>query len=201
MTFRVSRNRPQASYKIVVIGVSMGGLKALPVVLSALPPEFPLPVAVVQHRDKDADDTLSHLLQKSCALPVAEVEDKDPILPGRVYLAPPGYHLLAEGDHFALSTEELVNYARPSIDVFFESAAEAYEGGVIGVILTGVNEDGAKGLAAIKTWGGEAIVQDPQTAASPEMPEAAIAATEVDKILPLEEIGPYLAKKVKDQRR
>ncbi|MFH1562896.1 MAG: chemotaxis protein CheB [Nitrospirota bacterium] len=199
--------------KILVIGASKGGLQALKTVLSALPAEFPLPVVVVQHREKEADEALSQLLQKVSALTVVEVEDKQPILPGQIYLAPGGYHLLIEANdcpplegvrgrknpipfssfHFALSTEEPVGYARPSIDVLFESAADTYGEGVIGVILTGTNQDGAKGLAAIKQAGGMAIVQDPKTAEADSMPKAAIAATEVDKILPLSEIGGFLA--------
>ncbi|MFH0774403.1 MAG: chemotaxis protein CheB [bacterium] len=210
--------------KIIVIGASKGGLQALKTVLSALPAEFPLPVVIVQHREKEADEALSQLLQKVSSLTVTEVEDKQPILPGQVFLAPGGYHLLIESDtlpptlspqpsfsspitdyrspdhlpfppcHFALSTAEPVKYSRPSVDVLFESAAEVYGEGVIGVILTGNNADGAQGLAAVKQAGGMTIVQEPRTAEADSMPKAAIAATEVDKILPLEEIGPFLAK-------
>lgn len=194
--------------KIIVIGSSKGGLAALKTVLSALPAEFPLPVVVVQHREKEADEALCQLLQKVSALTVVEAEDKQPILPAQVYLAPAGYHLLIESDlqplafspqptfpcHFALSTAEPVNYSRPSVDVLFESAAEVYGEGVIGVILTGTNTDGAKGLAAVKQAGGMAIVQDPETAEADRMPKAALAATNVDKILPLEETGVFLKK-------
>lgn len=197
MTPRASRLRPKASYEIVVIGASKGGLQALKTVLSSLSSDFTLPVIVIQHRDKKADESLNELLQKVSALPVEDVEDKYPIRPGRVYVAPADYHLLVEKGSFALSLDEPVQHARPSIDVGFESAAEVYGRGVIGVILTGANEDGAKGLAAIKRQGGLAIVQEPKTAESPRMPEAAIAATEVDKILPLEEIGPFLVGVVK----
>lgn len=181
------------AYELIVIGVSLGGLTALRKVLGALPKDFPIAVAVVKHRQCDADDTLVDLLQNITVLPVAEAEDKDPVRPGHIYLAPPDYHLLVEKGHFALSTEAPVWYARPSIDVLFESAADAYRKRVVGVILTGNNQDGAQGLAAIQRKGGLTVVQDPQTAEARAMPEAAIAAVVVDKILPLEEIGPFLA--------
>jgi two-component system chemotaxis response regulator CheB len=132
-------------------------------------------------------------LQRSSGLPVSEPDDKEPIARGRVYLAPRDYHLLIEGRHFALSTEAPVCYARPSIDVLFESAADAYGKDVIGVILTGKNRDGARGLAAIKKCGGLAVVEDPATAEAREMPEAALAATIVDRVLPLGGIALFLS--------
>jgi two-component system chemotaxis response regulator CheB len=123
---------------------------------------------------------------------VHDVEDKMVIEPRNVYIAPPDYHLLVERDSFALSVDERVQYARPSIDVLFESAAHAYGPGLIGIILTGANEDGAAGLATVKRRGGVAIVQDPGDAVRRTMPEAAIAATAADAILPLEEMGGFL---------
>ena len=181
---------PQSA--IIVIGASQGGLSALKILLATLPKDFPLPVVVALHRGKDSDNSLSEHLGKYTSLTVMETEDKEVIRPGHVYFAPGNYHLLVEGEHFALSTEETVNYARPSIDVLFESAAHDYGKGVIGIILTGANADGAQGLAVIKKSGGVAIVQDPATAESPSMPEAAIAATAVDKVLPVEEIAQFL---------
>jgi two-component system, chemotaxis family, protein-glutamate methylesterase/glutaminase len=181
-------------HKIVVVGISLGGLKALAVLLRGLPPDFMLPVAIVQHRHKDSDRSLDTFLQEYCALPISEVEDKVPIRPGHVYLAPADYHLLVERDGFALSTEAPVWYARPSIDVLFESAADAYGAFAVGVIMTGASQDGALGLAAIKARGGLAVVQEPATAECRVMPDAAIAATTVDCILPLEEIAPFLGK-------
>lgn len=180
-------------FEIVVMGLSSGGLHALEVLLPALPKDFPLPVALVQHRASASDASHVAQLQKHSALPVAEPEDKEAIRRGQVYVAPADYHLLVEGGHFALSTEAPVWHARPSIDVLFESAAAAYGEAVIGVLLTGANQDGAQGLAAIKRSGGLAVVQDPKTAQAPEMAKAAIAAAAVDTILPLEEIGPFLA--------
>lgn len=177
---------------LVAIGASLGGLKALQTILAALPAGFPAAVAVVQHREKGADDTLAGLLQEASALPVGEVQDKDPIEAGRVYLAPPDYHLLVEGDHFALSTEAPVAFARPSIDVLFESAADAWGSDVIGVLLTGANADGARGLKAIRGQGGLTAAQDPATAEAPAMPQAAIEAGAADRVLMLEEIGAFL---------
>lgn len=177
--------------ELVVVGTSYGGLSALQVVLPALAPDFPLPVVVVQHRGKDLDN-LCEFLQKHSALPLVEPNDKEAIAPGRVYLAPRDYHLLVERDGFALSTEAPVGYARPSINVLFESAADIYQDHMVGVILTGANADGARGLAKIKAYGGLCVVEDPASAESRGMPQAAIAATSVDAILPLQKIAPYL---------
>lgn len=180
------------SFKIVVIGTSLGGLSALQTVLGDLPSNFQLPIAIVQHRHRDSDDTLKAMIQQFVALPVREVEDKDEMVSGTVYLAPADYHLLVEPGYFALSTDEPVSYARPSIDVLFESAADIYGEQVIGVILTGANQDGMQGLKKIKARGGKTIVQEPSTAASPIMPAAAISAVAVDWILSLYEIAPLL---------
>lgn len=177
-------------FELVVIGASLGGLHALRVVLGALPKNYSLPVVIVQHRK--GEDILSALLATHCELPVSEAEDKEPLIGGHVYLAPSNYHLLVEAGHCALSTDEPVNYAQPSIDVLFESAADAYDDRVIGVILSGTGADGARGLAAIKRRGGLTITQDPATAEACAMPEAAIAAARVDAVLSLQEIGLFL---------
>lgn len=162
------------------------------VLLAALKAEFPLPIVIVQHRGSHLESGLSEFLRRSSKLPVKEPEDKEPIESGHAYLAPRDYHLLIESGSFALSTESPVAYARPSIDVLFEAAAEEYADRVIGVILTGANHDGARGLGKIKSRGGITIVESPASAACREMPEAAIAGTTVDWILPLPEIGPRL---------
>jgi two-component system chemotaxis response regulator CheB len=179
-------------YEIVVIGASYGGLSALQAMLPELAPEFPLPVVIAQHRKRDGDDGLCEFLRRRSRLPLTEPNDKDAVEGGRIYLAPRDYHLLIERSIFALSTESPVGFARPSIDVLFESAAEAYQKRAIGVILTGANRDGARGLAKIKSFGGLTIVEDPQSAESRSMPDAAIASTTVDRILPLKEIAPFL---------
>lgn len=179
-------------YQLVVAGASLGGFRALQVMLGGLSASFKLPIAVVQHRSVDSEELLSALLQRTSRLPVVDVEDKQPIQPNRVYVAPANYHLLVEAGHFALSVDGPVQFARPSIDVLFESAADAYGDEVIAVLLSGSNKDGARGIAAVKRRGGLTIAQDPASAESPAMPAAAIAAEKVDQILPLNEIATAL---------
>jgi two-component system chemotaxis response regulator CheB len=181
------------AFEIVVVGTSTGGLKALQTLLSGLP-DFPLPIVIVQHRGKDLESGLCEFLGQSSSLAVSEPEDKEPLVSGHVYLAARDYHLLIENGSFGLSTDPPVGFARPSIDVLFESAADEFHERTIGVILTGANRDGARGLAAIKSRGGSTIVEDPRFAACREMPEAAIALTTPDWILPLSEIAPQLIK-------
>lgn len=177
------------SCEIVIIGASLGGLDALKVLLGALSMSFHLPIVVVQHRSKDSDGTLTAILQRACVLPVSEANDKEPIVPGRLYLAPADYHLLVERGWFALCTSAPVHYARPSIDALFESAAEAYGASVVGIILTGTTEDGAAGAARVMARGGTMVAQDPATAEAPTMPAAAIAAANIKYILSLQEIA------------
>jgi two-component system chemotaxis response regulator CheB len=179
--------------QLICIGASWGGLHAVGRVLSDVADEVEQPIVIAQHRHPDTlEKTLAELLHLRTARPVLSVEDKMQIEPRHVYLAPPDYHLLVQRGSFSLSLDERVQYSRPSIDVLFESAAHAYGPGVIGVVLTGANEDGARGLATIKQRGGVAIIQDPAGAARRVMPDAAIAATVADAILPLEEIGKFL---------
>lgn len=181
--------------RLVVIGASWGGLHAVSRVLAGLPEDFPAPVLVVQHRGEDAGDLLAGLLDRAGPLPVREVEDKLGLQGGgRVVVAPPGYHVLVEADHFALSTDGQVRYSRPSIDVALESAADALGAGVIGVVLTGDNDDGAAGLAAVRRRGGMAIVQDPESAERRTMPDAACAAADPQVVAGLEAIAPLLVR-------
>jgi two-component system, chemotaxis family, protein-glutamate methylesterase/glutaminase len=177
---------------VVVVGTSLGGLSAMKVLLSGLPGGFRPPLVIVQHRSKAADDALVQLLRKQTSLAVSEPNDKDPLEAGHVYIAPVDYHLLVEPKSLALSTEAPVNYARPSIDVLFESAAETHGRGVVGVVLTGANEDGAIGAWRIKQRGGVVLVQDVASAEAAAMPAAAIAATNVDKVVPLAELPAVL---------
>lgn len=180
-------------YDLVCIGASWGGLKAIGQVLADLPAELDVPIAIAQHRHPDSQEgTLAELLQAESGRSVLEVEDKMAIEPDHVYLAPPNYHLLVERGSFALSVDERIQYARPSIDVLFETAAHAYGAGVIGIILTGANDDGAHGLARIKEAGGVAVIQDPLGAARRTMPDAAIATTAADAVLPLDDIGKFV---------
>jgi two-component system chemotaxis response regulator CheB len=176
---------------MIAVGASWGGLKALRAVAHGLPAHFRVPITFVQHRSKESG-TLRELLQDCTSLIVCEVEDKQPIMGGYIYLAPPDYHLLVDGDVFSLSVDEPVRYSRPSIDVFFESVADRFGKEAAGVVLTGANEDGAQGLRQIVARGGLAIVQDPRTAESPIMPRAALRAVPDARALPLERLPPYL---------
>jgi len=162
------------AYRVVVLGTSWGGLQALRCIGGALPADFPLPVVAVQHRHRDSDHLLQQLVQDRTAIRVSDVEDKEPMLPGHLYIAPPDYHLLIEGRHFALSLEAPVLFSRPSVDVLFESAAYAYGASLTGVVLSGANEDGAAGARTIRQHGGHVYVQEPKEALARTMPEAAI---------------------------
>jgi two-component system chemotaxis response regulator CheB len=180
------------AYELVVIGASLGGLDAVSKVLAALPERFPLPVVIAQHRAASpaADGDLSAIWQRHTSLSVGEAEDKSAIEPGHVYVAPADYHLMVEARGlFALSTEGPVLWARPSIDVLFESAAEVYGARVIGVILTGASADGSQGMRAIRERGGCALVQEPSAAECDVMPRAVLAATPVNHVLALAEMG------------
>jgi len=179
-------------FELIVIGCSMGGMHALQVIFEALPQEFCVPIAVVQHRYKTSNEGLPAFLRRHSKLDVVDTTDKEWIKPGTVYLAPANYHLLVERGELSLSVDEKVEYSRPSVDVLFESAAEAYGAGVVGIVLTGANADGARGAKRIKERGGMVIVQDPATAEAPAMPQAAIELARVDRILPLQRIGPFL---------
>jgi two-component system chemotaxis response regulator CheB len=181
---------------IVVVGASWGGLQALTTLVRGFPKEFPLPIVLIQHRSRDSTSALAELLQDATKLCVCEAEDKAPVVPGHVHIAPPDYHLLIDGGAFALSTEAPYRYSRPSIDVTFESASIAFDGTAIGVVLTGANQDGADGLRRIVKHGGTAIVQDPETAESPTMPRAALAAVPTATVLRIEDIPPHLVRLV-----
>jgi two-component system chemotaxis response regulator CheB len=184
-----------ADYGMVVIGASWGGLVALERVLGALPRNLDAPIAVAQHRSAgDGSGGLAALLGRYSQLPVHDAEDKHPIEPGHVYLAPPDYHLLVEHDGFALSVDDAVQHSRPSIDVLFESAADVWRDRLVGIVLTGANEDGAHGLARIKRVGGYTVVQNPVEAERPEMPRAALRACEPDSVVGLAAIAPLLVK-------
>jgi len=181
------------SYEMIAIGASWGGLQAVSTLLFGLSADVDAAIVVAQHRGPTSSGGgLEALLQRHAGRPVSEPHDKDTIERGHVYLAPADYHLLVEDGHFALSIDSRVQYARPSIDVLFESVAEAYRERAIGIVLTGANEDGAAGLAAIKERGGVAVVQDPATAERRTMPDAALAATGADAVLPLAEIPNFL---------
>jgi two-component system chemotaxis response regulator CheB len=182
-----------SGFELICVGASWGGLEAVGRFLSDIPDEIEVPIVIAQHRHHTTvAATLVELLQLRIKRPVQDVEDKMPIERSNVYICPPDYHVLVERGSLALSVDERVQFARPSIDVLFESAAHAYGPGVIGIILTGSNQDGAAGLALVKLRGGVAVIQDPRSAVRRTMPDAAIAATAADAILPLEEIGKFV---------
>lgn len=159
--------------EVVVIGGSSGSIPVIKGIIEALPADFAIPIVVIIHRLKNVESTLKAIL--SDTREIREPEDKEPILKGNIYLAPQNYHLLMEADHtFSMDYSELVNYSRPSIDVSFMSLADIYNSGVLGIVLTGANNDGAQGLKQILANGGRGIVQDPTTAEYPLMPQEAI---------------------------
>jgi two-component system chemotaxis response regulator CheB len=177
---------------IVVLGASWGGLAAVGEVLSGLPRDFPAPIVVVQHRSRHAENLLARLLQDCTQLRVVDVEDKEPLEPQSVYVAPANYHVMVEKGYLSLTTDPLVRHSRPSIDVMFTSAADAYRDKTVGVVLTGANDDGASGLRYIIDRGGHALVQDPETAESRTMPVAALKAVPEAEIVPLKAIAKRL---------
>ena len=182
-------------YEAIVIGTSSGGMNALKSILSALPVDFTIPIIIVQHISPRSDNYWIKLLNNKSKLFLKEADEKEKIEHGKVYIAPPNYHLMIERNKtFSLTIDERVNYSRPSIDVLFESAAEAYKNKLIGIILTGSNNDGTKGIKRIKEYGGLIIAQDPETAESSYMPASAIATNQPDYILSLEEITALLIK-------
>lgn len=177
----------------VVMGVSAGGFKALHRILPILYADFPLPIMVVQHRKPDEEAYFIQSLENKCLLHVQEVIDKMKILPGNIYIAPGGYHLLVEKDlTLSLSVDPPVCHCRPSIDVLFESAAEAFASRLVGIIMTGANSDGSNGIKVIKSLGGITIAQNPETADINYMPLSAIKTGAVDHILHLDEITQFL---------
>jgi two-component system chemotaxis response regulator CheB len=182
-------------YEAIVIGVSSGGMNALKIIFSALPVDFNTPIIIVQHLGAHSDSQWIKLLNEKSLLDIKEADEKENVEKGKIYIAPPNYHLLIEKDKtFSLTIDERVSFARPSIDVLFESAAEAYKNKLIGIVLTGSNNDGTEGIKRIKECGGLAIIQDPKTAESPYMPKSAIAAILPDYILSLENIVELLIK-------
>jgi two-component system chemotaxis response regulator CheB len=180
--------------ELVIIGASWGGLHAVGEILSGLPEDFPAPVLIVQHRAEDAEDILAGLLDRRGPLSVLDADDKAELVAGCIRVAPPGYHVLVERGHVELSTEGSVQFSRPSIDVALETAARAYRDGLVGVVLTGANDDGAFGLAEVRRHGGMAIVQDPASAERRTMPDAAIAAADPQMVSALEDIAPLLVR-------
>jgi two-component system chemotaxis response regulator CheB len=180
-------------YKAVVIGTSAGGLIALSMLLEKLPFNYPVPIIVVQHRSKEPRELLEEILQNKCTMRIKQADEKETIESGFIYVAPPDYHLLIESDFtFSLAADEAVHYSRPSIDVLFESAASVYKNQLVGIILTGANSDGAKGISTIAENGGLTIAQRPDEALFPAMPLASIETKKVALVFTLSEIQSFL---------
>jgi two-component system chemotaxis response regulator CheB len=177
---------------IIAVGASLGGLTATRVLLAGLPASLDCAVVLVQHRGPDMSGRLVELLRSHSRLPVSEPDDKEPIQPGHVYVAPSSYHLLVERAFFSLSLDAPVWFARPSIDVLFESVADSYGPSAVAVMLTCASEDGAAGAHAVKRAGGLVLVQDPAMAEAPEGLRAVLARTPVDDVLPVERLAARL---------
>ncbi|OGU35262.1 MAG: glutamate methylesterase [Ignavibacteria bacterium GWB2_35_6b] len=175
------------------MGSSAGGLEVMIKLLSELPQNFQLPFIIVQHRAKDERQLLEEVIQVRCKITVKQADEKEKIKPGTVYFAPADYHLLVEADmSFSLNSDMYVNYSRPSIDVLFETASEVYRDGLLGIILTGSNSDGAQGIKTIRMNGGTTIAQNPQYSLHPFMPQAAINTGSIQYILKVDEIKAFL---------
>jgi two-component system, chemotaxis family, protein-glutamate methylesterase/glutaminase len=183
----------QGRVDAVVIGASAGGIEALNVLLPALLQYLRPPVFIVVHLPRDQPSMLADIFSKKCAVPVREAQDKETVASGTVYFAPTNYHLLIDrGPQLTLSADDLVHHSRPSVDVLFESAADIYKNRLLGVILTGANEDGASGLAAVHDAGGVTVVQRPDTARAPNMALSALKLRPADWVLTLDEIAAML---------
>ena len=182
-------------YNIVAIGGSAGSFDVLMKIVAELPEKTHASFIIVVHRKNSPDTILAQLLSIKTTLPVKEVEDKDVLKPGCIYIASPDYHLLIEDKHqFSLDSSEKINYSRPSIDVTFECVAEVFRSAAIGVLLSGANADGAVGLQKIKEYGGYTIAQDPSSADVGYMPQQAIDTGNVDAILHADEIAAFIKK-------
>lgn len=190
---RTVKKTAATAFDVLGIGASWGGVEELCKLVAALPRDWSVPVVIVQHQHPYSGTALERILGKLTSLVVHDVEDKDTIQPGHIYIAPANYHLLVEQDKsFSLSIEAPVNFSRPSIDVTFNGLAKVFQRRCIGLVMTGANNDGAEGIKKIKAEGGYVMVQSPESAEAPVMPEAAIATGVVDVILPPEAIVPHL---------
>jgi two-component system chemotaxis response regulator CheB len=182
-------------FKAIVIGASAGGIDAMLIILSAIPADFQLPIVLILHLPSGAESRLPELVAHHAKISAKEAFDKEKLERGVIYIAPSNYHLLIDPDRcFSLSAEEPLNYSRPSIDILFQSAADAFGEELVGVLLTGANEDGVQGLKAIQRQGGYTLVQDPKTAVARTMPDAALKSMRPDGLMTLNEIGDFLAK-------
>ncbi|AXY73413.1 chemotaxis protein CheB [Paraflavitalea soli] len=179
--------------QLIVIGGSAGSLDVILKLIPALHPRLPVAIIIVTHRKPSNDEILVDLLNAKSTWPVKEAEEKEPVEPNTIYIAPTDYHLLLEKDHtFSLDVSEKVNYSRPSIDITFESAAEAYGPSLLGILLSGANADGVDGMKSIKSHGGTCLVQDPDSADVDYMPRQAVEQVQVDKVLPADQLAGFI---------
>lgn len=194
------KNDGSIKYKAIVVGVSTGGVAALKILLGGLPSDFSIPILVVTHIAPDSDDGLAVLLNTFCPIRVKEADEQEVMLPGTVYLCPANYHLLVEqSGYLSLSIDPPVNFARPSVDILFESASNVYGSALIGIVLTGAGYDGSKGLLKIKNSGGLAIVQEPSDAEMDSMPKSALSLLKADYVVQLKEMPDLLMRLVREK--
>lgn len=190
------------AYEVIVIGCSLGGLAATKTLLSGISEECKVPIVLIQHREQRAETTMDYvlrnMLRRFTVRSVEEVEDKTRLRANCIFLAPADYHLLVQKEYLSLSADDPVAFARPSIDVAFDSAARTYGSGVIAVVLTGASKDGADGAASVESRGGLVIIQDPDTAEKDTLPRAAVAATRAPQVMALDQIGPYVSEATHD---
>jgi two-component system, chemotaxis family, protein-glutamate methylesterase/glutaminase len=189
------------SYKAVVIGGSAGSFQGMVRILSQLPKGFPLPIIMCLHRLKHVRNGFVEALSIKSVVQVTEPHDKENIKKGAVYLAPANYHMSVElGNHFALSTEEMVNNSRPAIDITLSTAAFVYREKLVGILLSGANRDGAAGMKSIHEKGGLTLVQEPTECMIDTMPKAALAATKIDQVLKIDQIVEFFKELDKQYR-
>lgn len=194
----VTESTHHAEPAVVCIGASWGGVEALKQLLTSLPADLAAAICIVLHRAEHDDRArLTQVLARHSHLQVCEPDDKQPLHAGTAYIAPSGYHLLVDDGHVSLSADDRVRWARPSIDVLFESLAESRGADAIAVVLTGANDDGARGARAVHDAGGTVLVQDPDEAERREMPDATIAMTKVDAVLPLTDLAQAIVRHVR----
>jgi len=195
----MARLKKTRQMQAVVMGVSTGGVEALRIILGALPPDFAAPVLVVTHVAPESGNGLATLLDDLCAIKVKEADELETPVAGCVYLAPPNYHLLVElNRQLTLSVDPPINFARPSVDVLFETAAEAYGPGLVGVVLTGAGSDGARGLARVRERGGITVIQSPDQAECDSMPRHALLLVQPDHLVHLADVASLLVKLSKE---
>jgi two-component system chemotaxis response regulator CheB len=193
----MTSNLKKENWQAVVIGASSGGIKALGKILPALPASYSIPIIIVIHLPDDKPSLLTGVFRNKVKLKVKEADEKEEIVGGTIYFAPPGYHLLVEKNKtFSLSNEKAVLFSRPSIDVLFESAADTYGQGLVGILLTGANEDGALGLKKIKEAGGLTLIQNPASAEEKRMPNSGLPYVLFENILSLKKITNFLTKEM-----